>query len=113
MDEREGRLAPAVDLYWIPLGAGGYVVRLSGKLSEALKALADLLQLRGAVPAQPHQRGRGQLPVPAGRLDGAPLAGGLLCRRGFPGRLTAPLAHGRPLPAGAGIFLPLPYRETI
>jgi hypothetical protein len=41
MDEREGRLAPAVDLYWIPLGAGGYVVRLSGKLYEALKALAE------------------------------------------------------------------------
>jgi hypothetical protein len=41
MDEREGRLAPAVDLYWIPLGAGGYVVRLSGKLYEALKALVE------------------------------------------------------------------------
>jgi hypothetical protein len=41
MDEREGRLAPAVDLYWIPLGAGGYAVRLSGKLYEALKALAE------------------------------------------------------------------------
>jgi hypothetical protein len=27
MDEQEGRLAPAVDLYWIPLGAGGDVVR--------------------------------------------------------------------------------------
>jgi hypothetical protein len=41
MDEREGRLAPAVELYWIPLGAGGYVVRLSGKLYEALKALVE------------------------------------------------------------------------
>src|SRR5262249_58871516 len=41
MDEQEGRLAPAVDLYWIPLGAGGYVVRWSGKLYEALKALAE------------------------------------------------------------------------
>ena len=41
MDEQEGRLAPAVGLYWIPLGAGGYVVRLSGKLQEALKALAE------------------------------------------------------------------------
>jgi hypothetical protein len=41
LDEHEGRLAPAVDLYWIPLGAGGYVVRLSGKLYEALKALAE------------------------------------------------------------------------
>jgi hypothetical protein len=41
MDEQEGRLAPAVDLYWIPLGAGGYVVRWSGKLYEALKALTE------------------------------------------------------------------------
>jgi hypothetical protein len=32
-------LAPgAVDLYWIPLGAGAHVVRLSGKLYEAITA---------------------------------------------------------------------------
>ena len=30
-----------VDLYWIPLGAGGRVVRSSGKLYEALKALVE------------------------------------------------------------------------
>src|SRR6266511_4139422 len=41
MDEQQGRLAPAVDLYWIPLGAGGYVVRWSGKLYEALKAFVE------------------------------------------------------------------------
>jgi len=41
MDEQGGRLAPAVGLYWIPLGAGGYVVRLSGELYEALKALVE------------------------------------------------------------------------
>jgi hypothetical protein len=41
MDEQAGRLAAAVDLYWIPLGAGGQVVRLSGKLYEALTALAE------------------------------------------------------------------------
>lgn len=28
----------AVDLYWIPLGAGGHVVRLNGKLYELIKA---------------------------------------------------------------------------
>jgi hypothetical protein len=28
----------AIDLYWIPLGAGAHVVRLSGKLFEAIKA---------------------------------------------------------------------------
>jgi hypothetical protein len=30
--------AGAVDLYWIPLGAGDHVVRLSGKVYEAIKA---------------------------------------------------------------------------
>ena len=31
----------AVDLYWIPLGAGGHVVRLNGKAYEAIKALTE------------------------------------------------------------------------
>lgn len=31
-------LAPVVDLYWLPLGAGGHVVRLSGRLYEAVKS---------------------------------------------------------------------------
>ena len=30
-----------VDLYWIPLGAGGHVVRLNGKAYEAIKALVE------------------------------------------------------------------------
>jgi hypothetical protein len=35
-------LAPvAVDLYWIPLGAGGQVVRLNGKVYEAIKAIIE------------------------------------------------------------------------
>jgi hypothetical protein len=33
--------AAAVDLYWIPLGAGGHVVRISGRLFEAASALVD------------------------------------------------------------------------
>jgi hypothetical protein len=36
-EDRDHRLA-AVDLYWIPLGAGQHVVRLSGKLFEAASA---------------------------------------------------------------------------
>jgi len=28
----------AVDLYWLPLGAGGHFVRLNGRLYEALDA---------------------------------------------------------------------------
>src|SRR5690349_840515 len=38
--EEGGGLA-AVDLYWIPLGAGDQVVRVSGKLYEALKGIAE------------------------------------------------------------------------
>ena len=32
---------PGVDLYWIPLGAGAHVVRISGKVYEALLALVQ------------------------------------------------------------------------
>jgi hypothetical protein len=35
---RSTPLPGAVDLYWIPLGAGGHLVRLNGKLYEGLKA---------------------------------------------------------------------------
>ena len=31
----------AIDLYWIPLGAGAHVVRLSGEVYEAVKAFID------------------------------------------------------------------------
>jgi hypothetical protein len=31
-------MAAAVDLYWLPLGAGGWFVRLNGRLFEALSA---------------------------------------------------------------------------
>jgi hypothetical protein len=31
----------AVDLYWLPLGAGGHVVRLNGKVYEAIKAFIE------------------------------------------------------------------------
>jgi hypothetical protein len=30
-----------VDLYWIPLGAGGHVVRLNGRVHEAIKAFLE------------------------------------------------------------------------
>jgi hypothetical protein len=33
-----GRGSAAVDLYWLPLGAGGHFVRLNGRLYEALAA---------------------------------------------------------------------------
>jgi hypothetical protein len=35
-----GRTGAAVDLYWLPLGAGGHFVRLNGRIYEALVARA-------------------------------------------------------------------------
>ncbi len=40
MDEGTSRLT-GVDLYWIPLGAGDHIVRVSGKLYEALKGISE------------------------------------------------------------------------
>jgi hypothetical protein len=40
MDEGASGLA-SVDLYWIPLGAGHHIVRVSGKLYEALKGISE------------------------------------------------------------------------
>ena len=34
----ESRAAPGVDLYWLPLGAGGHSVRLNGRVFEAVAA---------------------------------------------------------------------------
>jgi hypothetical protein len=34
-----GRMGAAVDLYWLPLGAGGHSVRLNGRAYEAVAAL--------------------------------------------------------------------------
>jgi hypothetical protein len=39
--EHAAGCAAAVDLYWIPLGAGAHVVRISGKLFEAVSAVVD------------------------------------------------------------------------
>jgi hypothetical protein len=33
-----GQAVAAVDLYWLPLGAGGHFVRLNGRMYEALAA---------------------------------------------------------------------------
>lgn len=35
------KLIPGVDLYWLPLGAGGHSVRLNGRLFEAVVALRE------------------------------------------------------------------------
>ena len=36
-----GSMRSSVDLYWLPLGAGGHSVRLNGQVSEAVVALLD------------------------------------------------------------------------
>ncbi len=36
--EEDAQIVATVDLYWIPLGAGQHVVRMSGKLFEAISA---------------------------------------------------------------------------
>ena len=40
---RRGRVASSVgiDLYWLPLGAGGWFVRLNGRVYEAMHALVE------------------------------------------------------------------------
>ena len=38
MKPRNRRPTAAVDLYWLPLGAGGHYVRLNGRIYEALAA---------------------------------------------------------------------------
>lgn len=37
----DGRTQAAVDLYWLPLGAGGHSVRLNGKVFEAVVSLLE------------------------------------------------------------------------
>jgi hypothetical protein len=40
-DRDPSELCGTVDLYWIPLGAGAHVVRISGKVFEAISALVQ------------------------------------------------------------------------
>lgn len=41
VEARPGRSEAAVDLYWLPLGAGGHFVRLNGRVYEAVKAFRE------------------------------------------------------------------------
>ena len=66
MAERER----SIDLYWIPLGAGAHVVRISGRLFEAISAAAgrrsrcDLYRSALVVSAGDGHFVIGQAPVP-------------------------------------------------
>lgn len=68
----------AVDLYWLPLGAGGHFVRLNGRLYEALAAR---LQRR---PARELYHSALQVEVPEGTLviEQAPVHDGSGAQRG-------------------------------
>jgi hypothetical protein len=46
----------AVDLYWLPLGAGGPFVRLNGRLYEALAARLQRRPARGLYHSALHAR---------------------------------------------------------
>jgi len=69
----EARSTPAaVDLYWIPLGAGAHVVRLSGKIYEGITAFI------GHRPRYALYHTALEVRVPAGRfvIESAPIRGG-------------------------------------
>lgn len=78
----------SADLYWLPLGAGGHVVRLSGKVYEATLALAQrrprcALYHSALVVATPEGRFTIEMaPVPD--LDGA--SRGVVCEGAVGGR---------------------------
>jgi hypothetical protein len=42
----KGSIGPGVDLYWVPLGSGGHIVRWSGKAYEAMKAFTERRERR-------------------------------------------------------------------
>ena len=60
-----------VDLFWIPLGAGGHVVRWNGKVYEAIKAIA------GNRPRRALYHTALEVRVPSGRfvIESAPIPG--------------------------------------
>ncbi|MGZ4612782.1 MAG: hypothetical protein ACXV1K_06365 [Kineosporiaceae bacterium] len=71
-------LEASIDLYWIPLGAGGQVVRRCGRLYEALAA-----RLRHRAPAALYHSAL-EIRVPAGRyrVEQTPVPDGDGARRG-------------------------------
>jgi hypothetical protein len=62
---------PAVDLFWIPLGAGGHVVHWNGKIYEAIKAFVEHRPRRALYHTALEVR------VPDGRfvIESAPIPG--------------------------------------
>jgi hypothetical protein len=69
---------PAVDLYWLPLGAGGHSVRLNGRVFEALVAGLERRERRDLYHSALEVR------TPGGRyvIEMAPVRDGMGARRG-------------------------------
>jgi hypothetical protein len=72
------RLRPGIDLYWLPLGAGGHSVRLCGRAFEAAAA-----RLNGRPPCDLYHSAL-EVRVPKGRflIEMAPVPDGNGERRG-------------------------------
>src|SRR5438128_7326754 len=45
-DDRSARSRASINLYWLPLGAGGHSVRLNGRVYEAVAARLGRRQVR-------------------------------------------------------------------
>jgi hypothetical protein len=71
-------VSPAVDLYWLPLGAGGHSVRLNGRVFEALAARHE----RRPVCDLYHSALRVRLPESTFVIEMAPVERGDPARRG-------------------------------
>jgi hypothetical protein len=73
-----GQLQPGVDLYWLPLGAGGHSVRLNGRIFEAVVA-----RLEGRAPCDLYHSAL-EVGVPEGRfvIEMAPVPDGDGAARG-------------------------------
>ena len=81
-------MAAAVDLYWLPLGAGGHFVRLNGRIYEQL---AGWIQRR---PAHELYRVALQVEVPEGRRSGLARRARTRCRGGRRPPATPHQRHG-------------------
>src|SRR3954447_14889438 len=91
-----------VDLYWIPLGAGGWFVKRNGRLYESLVALPE-----GRPPRDLYHSAL-EVVVPEGRfvIEQAPVPRSGCGARGV-------VAEGSCRPAGRGSPAPLPLRGAL
>jgi hypothetical protein len=77
-DDRSARSRASIDLYWLPLGAGGHSVRLNGRIYEAVAARL------GRRPVSDLYHSALEVRVPEGRfvIEQAPMRAGDGAERG-------------------------------